>query len=58
MRLYLLDTVKHGKVKVRLATLAGRHAADHLGAIFQRLLAVEGALLAGEALADDFRVAS
>ena len=36
-----------------LAAFAGRGAADHLGAVGDRLLGMEGAVLAGEALADD-----
>ncbi|GAB1395633.1 hypothetical protein MASR1M65_04100 [Saprospiraceae bacterium] len=38
------------------AALAGRDAADHLGAVGDGLFGVEGALRAGEALADDFGV--
>ena len=38
------------------AALARRDAADHLGAVGDRLLGVERALLAGEALADDLGV--
>src|ERR1041384_1740404 len=38
------------------AALAGRHAADHAGAVGDRGFRVEGAVLAGEALADDLRV--
>lgn len=38
------------------ACLAGRNATNHLGAVLDRLLAVEGALLASEALADDLGV--
>ena len=69
---YLSDGVEHGEAKVSAATLhlsvsaiadnaaraclAGRNATNHLGAILDRLLAVEGALLAGEALADDLGV--
>src|SRR3546814_8144870 len=36
--------------------LAGGHAADHLGAVGDRLLGVEGTLRAGEALADDLGI--
>ena len=39
------------------AALARRHAADHPGAVGDRLLGMEGALRAGEALADDLGVA-
>src|SRR5215469_6121285 len=38
------------------AAFAGRHAADHLGAVGDRLLGMEGAVLAGKALADDLGV--
>src|SRR3977135_4120392 len=38
------------------ATLPRRHAAHHLGAVGDRLLGMEGALRAGEALADDLGV--
>ena len=38
------------------AALARRHAAHHLGAVGDRLLGMEGALRAGEALADDLGV--
>ena len=48
--------VKTGKTDMRRATLAGRHAAHHLGAIGNRLLGVEGAVVAGDALADDLGV--
>ena len=40
----------------RLAALPGRDAADHPRAVGDRLLGVEGALRAGEALADDLGV--
>src|SRR5690606_33286228 len=36
--------------------LARGHAADHLGTVLDRLLGVEGALTAGETLADHFGV--
>ncbi len=39
-----------------LPALPGGHAADHLRAVGDRLLRVEGALRAGEALADDLGV--
>ena len=39
-----------------LAALAGGHATDHVGAVVDGLLGVEGALLAREALADDLGV--
>jgi len=38
---------------VRRTTLARRDAADELGAVGDGLFGVEGALLAGESLADD-----
>src|SRR5581483_10909692 len=41
---------------MRAAAFAGRGAADHLGAVLDGLLGMEGAVLAGEALADDLRV--
>ena len=39
-----------------LSALSGRNSSDHLGAVLDGLPRVEGALLAGEALADDLRV--
>ena len=36
-----------------LATLTGRHPADHPGAVGDSLLGMEGALLAGDPLADN-----
>ena len=41
-----------GRSRCRGAAFPGRHAADHLGAVGDRLLGMEGALRAGEALAD------
>jgi hypothetical protein len=38
------------------AAFAGRHAADHLGAVSDRRFRMERAVLAGEALADDLGV--
>ena len=38
------------------AAFAGRDAADHLGAVGDRLLGMERAVLAGDALADDLGV--
>src|ERR1700730_15452603 len=52
----LVDGVVDGQVEMLGAAFAGRHAADHLGAVGDRLLGVERALGAGEALADDFRL--
>jgi len=48
---------EHGQTQMLSAALFGRNAANELGAILQSLLAVEGALFTGEALADDARVA-
>src|SRR5690606_37839111 len=48
--------VEHRQVEVFLAALARRHAADHFGAVGNRLLGMEGALRAGKALADNPRV--
>ncbi len=48
--------LKTGRPMCSRAALAGRHAADELGAVVERLLGMERALLAGEALRDDFRV--
>ena len=39
-----------------LPAFARRHAADHFRAVGNRLFGMEGTLLAGEALADDFGV--
>src|SRR5580700_1777695 len=50
------DGVEHRQIEVRRAAFAGRHAADHFCAVGDRLLGMEGAVLAGEALADDFGV--
>lgn len=52
----LANGAEHGQAQVLLAGLFRRHAADNLGAIVQRLLAMERALFAGEALHDDFGV--
>src|SRR5918995_1738739 len=41
---------------MRRAAFARRHAADHLGAVGNRLLGVKRAVLAGEALADDLGI--
>ena len=38
---------------MHLAALAGAHTPHHVGPVLDGLLGVEGALLAGEALADD-----
>ena len=52
----LMHRVKDRQAEVFGAALAGRHAADHLGAIGDGLFRVEGALRAGEALADHLGV--
>src|SRR5262249_4309649 len=48
--------VKHRPTLVRRATLARRHTADDVGAVGLRLLRVERAFAAGEALNDEPRV--
>ncbi len=53
LRLGFGDGVEHRQFQVGRATLAGRDAADHLGAVGNGLAGVEGALGAGDALADD-----
>ena len=55
-RLGLGDGVEHRQPEMRRAAFARRGAADHLGAVGDRLLGMEGAVLAGEALADDLGV--
>ena len=50
------DGVEHRQIEMRRAAFAGRGAADHLRAVGDRLLGMEGAVLAGEALADDLGV--
>ena len=52
----ILDGVEHRQADVLAAALAGRDAADHLGAVIEHLLGVEGTLRAGETLHDDFGV--
>ena len=49
--------VEHRQVEMLRAAFARRDAAHHLGAVGDRLLGMEGALRAGEALADDLGVA-
>ena len=49
--------IEHGQAQMGAAPLAGGDAAHHAGAVGDRLLGVEGALGAGEALADDPRPA-
>jgi hypothetical protein len=50
------DGVEHRQAEMRRAALARRDAADHLGAVGDRCFGMEGAVLAGEALADDLGV--
>src|SRR5690606_35612518 len=52
----LADGVENRQVEMLRPALPGRDAADHLRAVGHRLLGMEGALRAGEALADDLRV--
>src|SRR4029077_3571495 len=47
------DGVEHRQVEMLAAAFARRRAADHLGAVGDRLLGMERAVLASEALADD-----
>ena len=54
--LRLAHRVEHRQAQMRGAAFAGRDAADHLGAVGDGLLGMEGALVAGEALADDLGV--
>ena len=44
--------IEHWQIQVRLTSLAGGHAANHLGTVRDRLLRMESALRAGETLAD------
>src|ERR1043166_7053085 len=57
----LADRLLHGiedrQIEMARAAFARRDAADHLRAIGNGLLGMEGALRAGEALADDLRIA-
>src|SRR5689334_394214 len=48
--------VEHRQIEMMRAALAGRRAAHHAGAVGDRGLRMEGAVLAGEALADDLGV--
>src|SRR5690606_5517759 len=50
------DGIEDRQPEVLLAAAARRHAADHLRAVGQALLRVERALLAGQALANNFRL--
>ena len=49
----LVHGVEHRQVEMAGAAFARRDAADHFGAVGDRLLGMEGALRAGEALAED-----
>ena len=49
----LQDRVEHRQAEMGLPALARRDAADHFRAVGDRLLGMERAVLAGEALADD-----
>src|SRR5262245_32315137 len=51
------NRVEHRQAELDRAAAAGGDAADHAGAIGDRLLGVEGALGAGDALADDLGLA-
>ena len=55
-RFRLCHRLEYRQVEMERATFARRRAADHLGAVGDRLLGMEGAVLAGEALADDLGV--
>src|SRR4051812_35003948 len=48
--------VEHRQPEMRRAAFARRRAADHLGAVVDRGLRMEGAVLAGEALANDLGI--
>ncbi len=48
--------VEDGEALVLVAALAGRHAADDVGAVVHHLLGVERALGAGDALHDEARI--
>src|SRR5579862_5567643 len=50
------NRVEHRQIEMGRAAFAGRYTADHFGAVSDRLLGMEGAVLAGEALADDLGV--
>ncbi len=52
----LMDRVEHGQVQMGLTTFAWRHTTNHLRAISNGLLGMEGALAAGKALADHFGI--
>src|ERR1700722_17016165 len=50
------DGIEYRQIEMGRAAFAGRHAADHFRAVGDRLLGMEGAVLAGEPLADDFGI--
>lgn len=52
----LSNSFEYRLSKVRSASLFGADSTDNFRAIIEGLLTVEGALFAGESLADDFRV--
>ena len=52
----LLHGVEHRPVEMDHAALAGRDAADDVGAHLQGLLGMEGGVLTGEALDDDLGI--
>src|SRR5580693_3263938 len=51
-----VDGVEYRQVEMGRAAFAGRYAADHFCPVGDRLLGMEGAVLAGETLADDFGI--
>ena len=53
---HIAGDVNDAQAKVRLSAFAWCRAADHFGAVLDRGLRMEGAVLAGEALADDLGV--
>src|SRR5262245_42941144 len=53
LRLGFGNRIEHRQPEMAGAAFTGRSAAHHLGAVGDRLLGVERAVLAGEALADD-----
>src|SRR5580704_8787684 len=52
----LRDRLEYRQAEMDGAAFARRRAADHLGAVGNRLFGMEGTVLAGEALADDLGV--
>ena len=51
----LLNRLEDGQTQMFGAGFGWRHSANHLGAVFERLLAVKCALFAGESLTDHSR---